>query len=81
MESASASDENEAPQQEIVADQNMLQEHAPTSHSELMRAVAALESQLATANNQALKQLTELAERAVQLSKARAALSICQPEL
>nr|XP_037282840.1 uncharacterized protein LOC119175908 [Rhipicephalus microplus] len=81
MELASASDENEAPLQEIVADQNMLQEHAPTSHSELMRAFAALESQLATANNQALKQQTELAEQAVQLSKARAALAICQPEL
>ncbi|KAL3198401.1 hypothetical protein MRX96_014227 [Rhipicephalus microplus] len=81
IELESAPDENQAPSQKIFADQTTLQEHSPTSHSELMRAVAALESQLATANNQALKLQTELAVQVVRLSKARAALAIFQPEL
>lgn len=81
MDLASAPDENEAPQQEIVADQNVLQEPAPTIHSELTKAIAVLEAQLATAKDQASKQQAELAEQAVQLSKARAELASCRPEL
>ncbi|KAL1473465.1 hypothetical protein MTO96_022068 [Rhipicephalus appendiculatus] len=81
MELASASDENEAPLQEIVTDKNVLEEHASTSHSELMKATAAQEAQLATARDQASKQQTELADQAVQLSKARAELASSRPEL
>ncbi|KAH7969497.1 hypothetical protein HPB52_018994 [Rhipicephalus sanguineus] len=65
MDLASAPDENEAPQQEIVADQNVLQEPAPTIHSELTKAIAVLEAQLATAKDQASKQQAELAEQAL----------------
>ncbi|KAL1436272.1 hypothetical protein MTO96_049787 [Rhipicephalus appendiculatus] len=81
MDFASAPDENEAPLQEITTDQNVLQEHASTSHSELTKAIAALEAQIATARDQASKQQAELAEQAVQLSKARAELASCRPEL